>query len=329
MATLNRRGKSWQLTWSDPTGQHRISLGQVSKQEAEIKRREKELESLTGRRYGISGVRFDAFAAEYLAWYEHQYPSTYERTAGIFRHYLLPRFSETDLDALKPSDITAWLLWRKASKKPPSPATLTKEARALHAMLRKAVEWRAIQTSPLIGVKPPPERASKSPEYYSVVQLAKLYAGSPNHKHVWRLMANTGLRRNEALNLRMTDVKGEVLHVESREESPTKSRRWRSVPLNAAAREAIDALGPLEREMVLPQMDPHSLSRAFAKCAARAGLPGSLHTLRHTFISHLVMAGVDLPTVQKIAGHATITTTMRYAHLSSDHAQLAVAKIAL
>lgn len=329
MATLNRRGNAWQLNWSDSDGQHRVSLGAISRQEAEVKRKEKELELTTGRRYGLSSVRFDAFAAEYLAWYEQQYPSTYERTAGIFRNYLLPRFQEIELEAMRPSDITGWLLWRKAAEAPPAPATITKEARALHAMLRKAVEWRAISSNPLIGTRPPPERASRSPEYYSVQQLAKLYDASPNHRHIWRLMANTGLRRNEALNLRMTDVKGDVVHVESREESPTKSRRWRSVPLNAAARQAIDALGPLEREMVLPQMDPHSLSRAFAKCAARAGLPGSLHTLRHTFISHLVMAGVDLSTVQKIAGHATITTTMRYAHLSSDHAQLAVAKIAL
>jgi integrase len=329
LATLNRRGSTWQLNWSDATGQRRVSLGAISRQEAEIKRKEKELELATGRRYGVSGVLFDAFAAEYLAWYEHQYPSTFERTAGIFRRSLLPRFESLELDTLKPSDVTNWLIWRKGAKPTPAPATLTKEARALHAMLRKAVDWRAIQNNPLVGVRPPPERASRSPEYYSAQQLLELYKGSPNHQHIWRLLANTGLRRNEALNLRMSDVKGDVLHVESREETPTKSRRWRSVPLNEAASKAILALGPREREWVLPRVNPRSLSRAFDKCASRARLKGSLHTLRHTFISHLVMAGVDLATVQKIAGHATITTTMRYAHLSGDHAQRAVAKIAL
>ena len=51
------------------------------------------------------------------------------------------------------------------------------------------------------------------------------------------------------------------------------------------------------------------------------------HDLRHTFISHLVMAGVDLTTVQKLAGHRDIKTTMRYAHLAPDHLRSAAEKI--
>lgn len=46
---------------------------------------------------------------------------------------------------------------------------------------------------------------------------------------------------------------------------------------------------------------------------------GSLHCLRHTFRSHLVIAGAPLRTVQKLAGHASFTTTEKYAHLSNDH----------
>jgi site-specific recombinase XerD len=62
--------------------------------------------------------------------------------------------------------------------------------------------------------------------------------------------------------------------------------------------------------------------------AEKAGLEGvGVHTLRHTFASHLVMAGVDLATVQKLLGHSSITTTMIYAHLAPDHLRAAVEKL--
>jgi integrase len=328
MATINKRGRTYQLNWSDKDGQHRVSLGKISKQEAEIKRREKELECLTGRPYSVHSVAFADFATEYLAWYSQHYPSTYPRTAGIFEHSLLPHFGQLAMEQLVPQDMNAWLVWRKG-KKAAAAATISKEARALLAMVNKAVEWRVLTTNPLEGATAPPERQSKAPAYYSREELARLYKASPFHSNIWRFMANTGLRRNEALYLKLADIGEDAIRVQSLEETPTKSRRWRSVPLNAAAREAIEALKQPESEYLLPRMDPRSLSRACAKCLRRAKLPGSLHTLRHSFVSHLVMAGVDLATVQKIAGHATITTTMRYAHLSQEHAQAAVQRIAL
>lgn len=76
-------------------------------------------------------------------------------------------------------------------------------------------------------------------------------------------------------------------------------------------------------------MVPRSLTREFERCLARAKIDGSLHCLRHTFCSHLVMKGVPLRTVQLLAGHSSYAVTERYAHLAPDHLAGALAGLHL
>ena len=52
-----------------------------------------------------------------------------------------------------------------------------------------------------------------------------------------------------------------------------------------------------------------------------------IHSLRHTFASHLVMNGVDLPTLKKLLGHSDIDTTMIYSRLTEKHVDAAVDKL--
>jgi len=75
-----------------------------------------------------------------------------------------------------------------------------------------------------------------------------------------------------------------------------------------------------------PQGTPYRNFRtAFERAISKAKINGlTFHDLRHTFASRLVMAGVDLPTVQELMGHKTIGMTLRYTHLSSGHKQHAV-----
>ena len=68
-----------------------------------------------------------------------------------------------------------------------------------------------------------------------------------------------------------------------------------------------------------------SFRTAFERAVRMAGIENfTFHDLRHTFASRLVMAGVDLPTVQELMGHKDISMTLRYTHLSSDYKQRAV-----
>ncbi len=65
--------------------------------------------------------------------------------------------------------------------------------------------------------------------------------------------------------------------------------------------------------------------KTFNAVCKRAGLIGyHFHDLRHTYASHLVMAGVDITTVSRLMGHKSLTMTLRYSHLAKDHLDSAV-----
>jgi len=86
--------------------------------------------------------------------------------------------------------------------------------------------------------------------------------------------------------------------------------------------------GQGERSLIFA--DCRKVSHRFPGRAAEAKLPGkvTLHTLRHTFASRVVMAGVDLPTVKALGGWNRLEMVERYSHLAPAHKRAAVERLA-
>ena len=339
MATIWWRGRSAYLNWRDEhRKQHRHSLGPIPERQAEKIRAAKEYELSTGQRVLVDfGVPlFRDFAQDYLKWYEAEYPATEYNCRLVVEQTLVPEFGFTALDQFRITQIEqAKTKWRQPVKRKEriirvKPDTINKRLRTLKAMLNRAVEWEVIQRNPIAKLKPVKKIVDAPPVWYSIEQLRLLYQVTPRAA-IWKLMANTGLRRGEAQHLRWEHVLKDRLRVLSEDGARTKSGKWREVPKTPAAITALEELRAAapDSDYVLPRMTPQSLSRHFAHDVAKAKLEGNLHCLRHTFCSQLVMLGVPLRTVQVLAGHSTIVMTQKYAHLSPDHLQGALAGLDL
>lgn len=341
MATINKRGSTWQLNWSEAGRQRRKSIGKITAEQAETARLAKEYELQSGQRIFVAADLFDDFVREYLDWHALKFPDSHFRVKQISEQ-CFGYFLGKSLSQITQSDVEMWLAQRetrigrdrRGKRTVMSSETASKELRTLKAVLNKAVAWkRGIVESPAKDVKPPRNKRSRPIHWYSREDLGKLYGDQVEFAPIWRLMANTGMRRAEAQQLRWADVNLDRGHINvlSTEDERTKSGKWREIPLSDAARLALLLLKTYtgELEYVLPRMTGPSLSRHFARDVRRLGLKGSLHSLRHSYGAHLVMAAVPLRTVQTLMGHASFTTTERYAHIAKDHLRDAAKKVSI
>jgi integrase len=257
---------------------------------------------------------FGQLAEQYLKWHASEFPDSTFRVEQLVRQYLMPAFQYVGIDQLQPFQVETYKADRLADA---ASATVAKEVRTLKAMLNKALHWQLVAYNPIQGVQPPRDVRSAPPHWYTMEQLHALYSAAEDYRPVWQLLANTGLRRSEAMHLKREHVRPDSILILSEPGARTKSRRWREVPLSDNARAAIEALPG--REYVLPVIAPPSLSRAAIRDAARAGVGGSIHSLRHTFGTHMAMKGVPVNVLKELMGHSSIRVTERYMHVAADH----------
>jgi len=158
-------------------------------------------------------------------------------------------------------------------------------------------------------------------------RLFEVVARHPRHKALLMTLYGAGLRISEALALRPTDIDSGRMLVHVRGGKGNKDRMVKlSAQLLAALREswrgrpANDAglwLFPQVKNPNRP-MDAATAERLVTRTAKRAGIARRVtpHTLRHSYATHLLDAGVNLRTIQVLLGHTSLKTTSLYMHVS-------------
>lgn len=174
---------------------------------------------------------------------------------------------------------------------------------------------------------PRPKRSRRLPVVLSRDEVRRLLDAVPNPKHRAALVMaySAGLRISEVVRLRLEDLDVDrgVVHVRG-----GKGRKDRQSLLSGRALDAIDEFRSLERgpDWLFPGARPgrHLTDRTLqhaVSCARRAaGLRKrvTVHSLRHSFATHLLEAGTDTRYVQELLGHASPRTTQIYTHVRSD-----------
>jgi integrase len=261
------------------------------------------------------------------------------------RIYLEPRWGRVRLRDIRHRDIQAWI--NELDDSDLSGSTVRQINYLLSASLKAAVRSGHIQSNPCQLIELPTANTGK--ERYltkSEFWYAHYWLSDQLHADAAVLLAFTGLRFGELAGLHWTRVDLERKQltvaetweaVEHRVKPYPKSKKPRQIPLADPVLDVLASLPPASGPCGQPHpkgsprctsplvltdpggqpIDYDRLARDWRTALDLAGLePARIHDLRHSCASWLVQDGVPIAMVQKIMGHSSITTTMRYAHFA-------------
>ena len=307
----------------EKTGNKSAAIKLYYKRKTEVLEGKKLPEKLRARKVSFAELGKDAL--EYSKAHKRSYRDDEVRMARL-REWLGQRPAES----VSPQEIERWLLAKAEDLKP---ATLNRYRALLSLVYRLAMQNGKVQSNPARLVRQRKEENGRIRFLSTEEELALRAAIRKdylNREAELDLALNTGLRRSEQFGLTWdgVDFERRVLTV-----LRSKNGEARHIPLNDAAILALRSVEAYKNgsPYVFLASDGTRLCSPrfwFSAAVEAAGLKDfTWHCLRHTFASRLVMAGVDLRTVQELMGHKTIQMTVRYAHLAPQHRLAAVQRL--
>lgn len=169
-----------------------------------------------------------------------------------------------------------------------------------------------------------PLKRRKLPNLLSKKEVSRILEAVPNlkHKAIFSTIYGSGMRISECLNLRITDIDSRNMRIWIYNSKGRKDRvTLLSEPLLQLLRRYYQQYKPVYWLFESPtgmRYSASSVRKVFYRAKERAGIYkyASVHTLRHSFATHLMEAGTNLRYIQELLGHSSIKTTERYTHVT-------------
>lgn len=250
------------------------------------------------------------------------------------KEHLVPFFDDKPLAKVTTFDVDRYKKARLEAGA--APGSVNRELAALSHLFTKAIEWKWLEHKPAVIKR---LKEDKGRIIYLVTGQVTRLLHAAKRDQCWQVYPfiviglETAMRRMEILSIRLEhiDLDKRVIYI------PQAKAGAREQPITEHLAEFlrgyVEAAEP-GQVWLFPadSASGHTMSieKAFRRVVAAAGLHTKevvRHTLRHTAITHLVQAGVDLPTVQRISGHKTLQMVVRYSHQSGDHIRAAMTKL--
>ena len=333
MSRILKRGEIWYIDYIYKGKRVRRSLKTTSKKLAELALKDIDIQ-IAKEELNLSAPRkisFEKFCERFLSWYKIQNSKkSYKDYENLFTATIIPHFQGYYISNINVEMIEKHKIMRSDKIKP---ATVNKELTAIKHVFNKAIQWGYQKENPVINVKKL-RVSQKKYRFLSLDEINLVLTHCTEHIRPILLTAiHTGLRKSEVFRLEWKDINFEskILTVTAKGEEHTKNYRNREIPMTDRLIECLQNL-PQNSNWVFVKEDGERFAgyirRSLKSTVKDAGIPMfTFHDLRHTFGSHLAMEGIDVTTIQRLMGHANISTTMIYMHLAPDHLKGAINRL--
>ena len=349
LVSIFRRGSRWYANYQSGGKQHRPSLRTLSKKEARRLAIRLEADLLSGRhqapRRAPSIEQVVAANVNYLR-AEGRADATISKAELVGRRMLelaALRRARSILDVDLPF-VDAYRSHRASQLnrrgKPPKPRTIMNETVKVREFVNFAKTRKMILEDPLAGLKIPKVKSSGQPCWSAAEVETVLTEVAGPYYDAFLLLADTGMRFGEAAWLTWSDIdlKNNVVLIQAKEGWKPKNGEDRAIPMSprvcamlSERRRRCDWVFTMEPSAKYPAGD-HQLQEsrllAYLKLRLkRLGLPGKIHTFRHSLVTRALLAGIPEAVVRQWVGHLDREVTKIYTHILSPDSQAAMRRL--